>query len=409
MKNTIFVQIAAYRDPELVPTLDSLFSNADNPDNLHVCIAYQYCEEDSFNKDMDKYRQNKNVTLLNIPHLESKGACWARNKIQQEYKEEKYTLQLDSHHRFVPGWDTMCIDMVESLQKKGHKKPLLTSYIPSYQPNNDPEGRVSVPWAMSFDRFIPEGPVFFLPYYLENQLNPLPARFFSAHFCFTLGEFSKEVQHDPEYYFHGEEITLAVRAYTHGYDLFHPNKVIAWHEYTRVGRTKQWDDDPEWTKKNTFCHTKVRSLLGIDGENEYQELYYGLGEERTLEEYERYAGIRFSDRSITQNCKSNKTPGYEPENPIYFQEFRHAIDINLLMYTETDYTFCAVIFEDKNGIELHRQDIPGEEFNAHLQQHRKNNTQYTIWRQYQGPKPANVILWAHSQSKGWMTKQTIPV
>ena len=53
--------------------------------------------------------------------------------------------------------------MLKKLQDKGHPKPLHTSYIPSYDPANDPEGRVEVPWAMQFDRFIPEGPIFFLP------------------------------------------------------------------------------------------------------------------------------------------------------------------------------------------------------------------------------------------------------
>ena len=44
-KDTIFVQIASYRDPELVPTLDNLLENANNADNLRICIAFQYSEE----------------------------------------------------------------------------------------------------------------------------------------------------------------------------------------------------------------------------------------------------------------------------------------------------------------------------------------------------------------------------
>jgi len=43
MKNkTIFIQIAAYRDPELIPTLDDLLSNAKYPDRLKICIAWQH-------------------------------------------------------------------------------------------------------------------------------------------------------------------------------------------------------------------------------------------------------------------------------------------------------------------------------------------------------------------------------
>ena len=86
---------------------------------------------------------------------------------------------------------------------------------------------------------------------------PVTSRFYSAHFCFTLGQFSTEVQHNPEYYFHGEEISIAARAYTWGYDLFHPHIPVVYHEYTRKGRTKQWDDDKTWGEKNKKSHKKL--------------------------------------------------------------------------------------------------------------------------------------------------------
>ncbi len=68
---------------------------------------------------------------------------------------------------------------------------------------------------------------------MANLQRPLRARFVSAHFLFTLGAFVNDVPYDPELYFHGEEIMLAIRAFTHGYDLFHPPEHILWHEYTR--------------------------------------------------------------------------------------------------------------------------------------------------------------------------------
>jgi len=170
MTETIFVQIASYRDPELLPTLKDLFDKAKHPDNLHVCIAWQHNPQDKWD-NLKLYENDNRVTILDIDYSTSKGACWARNLIQQEYKGETYTLQLDSHHRFTQDWDVLCIDMVKSLQKQGHEKPLLTSYIPSYNPELEPNGRVNVPWGMSFDRFTPEGIVFFLPFYIEN--NPL--------------------------------------------------------------------------------------------------------------------------------------------------------------------------------------------------------------------------------------------
>eukprot|EP00825_Cyclidium_porcatum_P047566 TRINITY_DN7761_c0_g1_i1.p1 TRINITY_DN7761_c0_g1~~TRINITY_DN7761_c0_g1_i1.p1 ORF type:complete len:268 (-),score=30.98 TRINITY_DN7761_c0_g1_i1:790-1593(-) len=117
----------------------------------------------------------------------------------RQYQDEEYTFQLDSHHRFVQNWDEECIEMIKYLQFKGHEKPLLTGYISSFDPDNDPYGRNMIPWKMNFDRFIPEGAIFFLPVAIDNWkelTEPIPSRFYSAHFCFTLGQFVKEVPHD---------------------------------------------------------------------------------------------------------------------------------------------------------------------------------------------------------------------
>ena len=160
--STIFVQIAAYRDPQLLPTIEDMLDKADHPENLRIGIAWQHSEDDTW-PDVDKYEKDDRFRIAKIPYTESKGVCWARNTVQQMYQDEDYTLQLDSHHRFVGGWDTMLINMLKSLQKDGHKKPLLTAYIPSFDPDNDPGARVKEPWKMNFDRFIPEGAIFFLP------------------------------------------------------------------------------------------------------------------------------------------------------------------------------------------------------------------------------------------------------
>ena len=224
----IFVQIASYRDPELVKTIKDMLANAKRPKNLVLGIARQFKEEDGFD-NLDEWRKDKRFKILDIPYTEAQGVCWARHQVQQLYGGEEYTLQIDSHMRFEKNWDDEMIKMIKQLQKKGYKKPLLTGYVSSFDPDNDPQGRVQEPWRMVFDRFIPEGAVFFLPETIpgwQELTEPVTARFYSAHYCFTLGEFSNEVQHNPEYYFHGEEISIAARAYTWGYDLFHWNKHI---------------------------------------------------------------------------------------------------------------------------------------------------------------------------------------
>jgi hypothetical protein len=405
---TIFVQIAAYRDPQLIPTIKNMLENAKRPKNLRLGIARQFHPEDGFD-DLSEYENDKRFRILDIPYEESTGVCWARNLTQQLYKGEDYTLQIDSHMRFEKDWDDTLIKMIKQLQKKGHKKPLLTGYVSSFDPENDPQGRVNEPWRMAFDRFTPEGVVFFLPETIpgwKELKEPVPARFYSAHFAFTLGVFSTEVQHDPEFYFHGEEISISVRAYTHGYDLFHPHKVVIWHEYTRKGRVKQWDDDKEWHKKNTACHIKNRQLLGVDGEVYSGDTSQFFGTERTIRDYERYSGLLFSKRAIQKETIDKK---YPPNTYNYSSEeewidsfatiFKHCIDLDLNRVPETDYDFWVVAFHNDKDETIYRQDADANE----IVRIKNDPDGYgKVWREFNTTeRPKYWVVWPHSISKDW--------
>jgi glycosyltransferase involved in cell wall biosynthesis len=389
-----------------------MLENSKKPKNLRIGICRQYHPDDKFDV-LDEYKDDSRFRVVDVLYSESKGVCWARNQVQQLYDGEEYTLQIDSHMRFEKNWDDELIKMVKGLQKGGFEKPLLTGYVSSFDPDNDPKGRTMVPWRMSFDRFIPEGAVFFLPETIpgwESITEPVPSRFYSAHFAFTLGKFSTEVQHDPEFYFHGEEISIAVRAYTHGYDLFHSHKVLIWHEYTRKGRTKQWDDDKEWGKKNELSHKKNRQLFGMDGEEVTMDFSkYGFGTERTLRDYEIYSGLKFSNRAVQQYTIDKK---YPPNPTIYETEedwlssfasiFKHCIDLGLSQVPDNDYDFWAVIFEGSKGNELYRKDADKSEINRL----KSDSSGYCkIWRDFQtSEKPSKWVVWPHSTSKGWCNK-----
>ena len=411
MKNgKIFIQIAAYRDPELIPTLKDCLSKANFPENLVFSIAWQHSADDAWDC-LNEFSDDPRFKILDIDCKESKGACWARNKLQQQYDDEEYTLQLDSHHRFVEHWDQELITMYEHLKSKGHEKPLLTSYAPSYNPKNDPAERIEYPYKMNFDRFIPEGAVFFLPAMIDNyktMTEPIPARFYSAHFAFTTGLFVKEVPHDPELYFHGEEISITVRAHTWGYDLFHPHKTILWHEYTRSNRIKHWDDDSEWWKKNTSSHLRNRKLFEMDGLT--KDIDFGVhdfGPKRTLEDYEQYAGISFKTRRVHKYTLENKLPP-NPLNADFHDEssfasaFTHCIELQKSVFPETDCNFWAIIYEDEFGASLYRRDQTETDIKGHLN---SSNPLIRICVEFNATKkPFKWIVWPHSKTNGWLNK-----
>ena len=410
--NTIFVQIASFRDPQLNQTIKDMLENAKYPENLRIGICNQYNPEDDFN--LDEYKDDERFRIDDVIDTDSKGVCWARHMVQQRYSGETYTLQIDSHMRFVKNWDEEMIQMIKDLQDKGYKKPLLTGYVSSFDPDNDPKGRTQEPWRMVFDRFTPEGCVFFLPETIpgwKELKEPITARFYSAHFCFTLGQFTTEVQHDPNYYFHGEEISIAVRAYTHGYDLFHPHKVLIWHEYTRKNRTKHWDVDKEWYLKNDASHKRNRELLGVDGEVFSGDSSFYYGTERTIRDYEKYSGILFEKRAVQQYTIDKK---YAP-NPYEFETeeewknsflsiFKHCIDLSFDMVPETDYDFWVVAFHNEKDETLFRRDADPTEISMMM----KDPDRYCkIWREFNTTeKPKYWVVWPHSISKGWRDRIT---
>ena len=90
----IFIQIASYRDPQLIPTIKDAISKAKNPENLIFSIARQFHPNDKFD-DLSEYENDNRFKILNIPYEESKGVCWARNLTQQLYDGEEYTFSYE--------------------------------------------------------------------------------------------------------------------------------------------------------------------------------------------------------------------------------------------------------------------------------------------------------------------------
>jgi hypothetical protein len=412
--DTIFVQIASYRDPQLLPTLRDCIAKATRPDLLRFGVCWQRDESDS----LEELAADRRLRVVDVDYRASRGACWARHQTQQLYDGEDFTLQLDSHHRFVEGWDTALIAM---LRATGSRKPILTAYAPSFDPF-DAGSFVQSPWALGFDRFIPEGAVFFKPRVINDWTaltRPLPGRFFSAHFAFTLGGFCREVPYDPNYYFHGEEISMTARAFTHGYDLFCPHRVIVWHEYTRKYRTKHWEDHVAeggaavpWMVRNTESHRRNRILFGMEaGEIDFGP--YGFGRVRTLVDYERYAGLNFRLRVVQPYTLRNDPP---PNPDMYatdeewiaggVKDFWVRISMPPdAVDGEADYDFWYVGVHDRAEGEVDRQDLGPEQIALVLAQPEP----HFVHRYRGAQKACSWTVWPHSRSRGWLQKITGPI
>ena len=63
----IFIQIASYRDPQLIPTLDDCIDKATNPENLVFSIAWQHSSEDEWDT-LDKYKDDPRFKIIDIDY-----------------------------------------------------------------------------------------------------------------------------------------------------------------------------------------------------------------------------------------------------------------------------------------------------------------------------------------------------
>jgi hypothetical protein len=322
----IFVQIASYRDPELFNTVVSCLKNAKRPELLTFGICDQYCESDNF-KDIAEFEEDFRFKIDKVPYTESRGCCWARNRVQSFYGGEEYTLQIDAHSRFAKNWDNMLIDM---LSRCPSRKPIISSYPAWYSPET--EKRTSDIWEMvpsfSGKKVIPR----FVPA-VQKKSTLREHGFFAAGFAFTVGEFCKEIPYDPEIYFQGEEISIAVRAWTKGYNLYIPDKIAVWHQYERESAIRHWADhttengfDLPFSKLNALSEKKVSDLLLGKPINEP----YGIGSERTIESYENATGIWFEKSFVdTKARESNCFPVHKTSAWKIEKKFLYKTTLNL--------------------------------------------------------------------------------
>ena len=109
---TIFISIASYRDPQLVPTVEDCLARARHPERLRFGICWQHGADETGLPWTDDPR----FRIIDVDWKDSRGVCWARAEVMKRYNGETFYLQLDSHHRFADDWDVTAID---ELQRTG--------------------------------------------------------------------------------------------------------------------------------------------------------------------------------------------------------------------------------------------------------------------------------------------------
>jgi hypothetical protein len=265
----------------------------------------------------------------------------ARANAEMMFGGQDFAMQIDSHSTFVQDWDEMMINM---WAKTGNEYAVLSGYPRSEGEmgrssyNNIPMICTAQMLDWSVRDMLKNTPGF-------SAMRPHPVRtpYFGAGLVFARGHRLKAVPYDPHlhYLFDGEEFDMAMRLFTHGYDVYAPNETPLYHFYSspemnkKMGIQKFWDY--QWGKRFPIMFKSTRrirhkiglpAILAQDPKINDTDLTdfakYAPGRKRSVQQFLDYAGIDYANKKVKGACKAVRdklahvswaTPSEDPIRP----------------------------------------------------------------------------------------------
>lgn len=278
-EDNIFISVASYRDAECGETLYDIFHKAAMPHRIFIGVCQQNAANDI--DCLENYKRlvglnneedfSANIRVLRLPFTEARGPTYARSLIERQlFGGEKYYLITDSHMLFTYDWDISLLKMYEQCKTAStHKTPILTMYPDNFQPLHRQSQTLDHAKAPgSYLRIKKINKLAKLPE-LEGPLlkyvadTPIRGMFWAACFAFTEASIISKVPYiNFPYVFFGEEIVMSALLYSHGYEFFHPQTMIAYHQWRRTNRPVFWELlTPAKKRQRKIALEQLRALL----------------------------------------------------------------------------------------------------------------------------------------------------
>jgi len=330
---TIFVNLACYRDPECVQTLYSLFSTAANPTRVWVGLLDQSYDHDTnileeyarLCKKRRTYNYSNQIRRYHLLPSKSRGHIVCRYLVDHFlFRSEKYHLTIDSHTLFVKYWDYHMCEELNKLISPQCPHPVLTMDPPTYHVtsrsavsdfNQEPG------YYMSCSDKPKKG--YLLPSIVSESMqhvpdHPIPTCLWSGAMSFSRSASIRRVPFDPHlsYVHTGENVYMAARLFTHGLQCFHPTRSYM---ASMKGHSYRYTVFDQFTKKQqkerTKAYQRMYLILGLGvkllSPQQQRERYqdkvltqdanvYGLGTVRTLDDYFAASGLNWKDMGVCQ-------------------------------------------------------------------------------------------------------------
>jgi len=305
MSKKIFISVASYQDPLLLETLCSAYENAENKDAL----VFGVCEQADSGIDIQSINFKNQIKYELLDPVMAKGPCWARARIQQLMTDEEYFLQIDSHTIFTKSWDKILLNYHSWLEKCLENNFVITGYPRGFKPNKELTSfELNTAYKETLGITFREKRIFEDGYYSMQKSFPanteLPARglLIAGGFIFAKKAFVTLIPYDPKFYFHGEELSVALRLYTNMWDVVHIPRIPLFHLYTDVEnmiRKLHWDPEDEknraikWNELDRLSKSRLGQLI-----NQKLEPPFNLGSLRSIKDFGVLSGVDLINKKI---------------------------------------------------------------------------------------------------------------
>lgn len=305
-KGTIFVSIPSYRDALCKETLKHLFERAERPERVFVGLCDQVHPQDVDEVCTPPEEFKNQVRTVRIPVQEARGPTFARYLISKLWDGEEFWFSLDAHSNFLHKWDSILVDMM----RRHPYKSIVSHYPPATEPQlGEDFGRI--PWLckVGFGKGAPQGLVIqecgeCHPQHRGKNNLTCMAITIGAGFYFGRSLMIYDAPFDKylDYMFQGEELLLASRLWTAGWDFYSPTTNVICHKYGSRKHSVFFEDrSPSRNEKEMRSHARATWLLGSgtlkpDPAPEIEHL--GMGSVRTLKEYFEFSGIDLIGRKM---------------------------------------------------------------------------------------------------------------
>ena len=305
---SIFVSVVSYKDTELVPTIKSLLNNAEKPYDIYFGVVSQ----DNPNNHPD-LSFVKNLLYLKMDSKKARGTGYARKIAMEMYEGQDFYLQIDSHMRVVDRWDTRIKNIYEiSAGLAKTSKVILSQYPAAYEIHTDGkeyfiqnhEELWSEPsWSKVYNR--DNGSWSSIRQPIHDLSKPHPSHTVLAGYLFAPGIFVSDIPYDERISFMGEELCIAIRAYTRGWKIYAPNEMLFWHFYKRKHSPKIWNQVEDMQRPQAWLDIEMNSKRVQKNILLAQERgTFGIEDYNKYIEYQEMIGINFAD--FYKNEMNNK-------------------------------------------------------------------------------------------------------